>query len=1005
MYELYKAAYAQHSLNYGEHTAIFYLVGKFYEMYDWIDPVSGQTQTSMTKLVDILGIQMSVRKKDGPNGADGLFAGVPEQSLHKYATLLTRQSWAVVIYDQVKDAKGSVKERKVSRILTPGTHVEAVNQDACYIGGIWLEEAPWGSSTYSAPTFGLAAVDLTTGRIHVYEGEARGKRSSWCADDAIHFFQVYSPKECSIWWKGDQVGCPSLESLRRQFGLQCRTFLESGTKDAQGGFEVALVREDFLRQIIQIQTLLPIREALGISQNPRTERVLCATLHRMEELFPSGTQKFYSPVRWSPDSSLFLGNQALVQLNMITPQMNDSVLGLFLGTQTAFGRRAMRSRLLYPKADYKDLENSYMQIATFDNLNSAKLSELQQHLKQIGDLPRIHRRLINGDINSGDILALDQAYVRAKQIAETLSNSLLAYSLSKIQKVHLALCEVFSVEKALTASETSFCFKQGRAHEVDVVEGELEDLATSMKNIVKEICSWIGLGSDALRLDFKETLSPTIVGQKAPMIALKRSLEAKAHPFEKMSLTIKKTSSHLEVGKIATIWDKIQKKKNDLQDLVKKALITLCDELATSCLNDYDELETWLGLVDVSYTLWKCAKDYGFTKPTLIENMKDSCVHIEGLRHPLIEQRNGRLEYVKHEVNLDNENSGWLVYGMNASGKSSLMKSVGIAVILAQAGCYVPASSFKFVPFKSLFTRILNTDNLWAGLSSFAVEMTELREILGRADVNTLVLGDELCSGTESISATALVGASLSYLHKSGAKYIFATHFHGLLTIPSVVALTRMKVWHLKVRYDPLEDVLIYERTLTPGPGSSLYGLEVARAMNLPEEIMKTALEIRRTLLGTASVINAPLSEWNSNIQRHVCEICKHNIVNDLEVHHIQQRAHTLDGKNKDGTGQNDLHNLIVVCSKCHDNIHASVVSVGPLVQTSHGPKRSIQMSTSSSEKSLVKAKWSSEQIDIIENYLRSYPAATPKRTIFDLEQKGIKITIAALKGFRKGAL
>lgn len=1004
MYEEYKAAYVQHSGIYGEHTAIFYLVGKFYEMYDWINPDTGLTGTSMAKLVDILGIQMSVRKGDGPNGADGFFAGVPEQSLHKYAALLTRQSWAVVIYDQVKDAKGAVKERKVSRILTPGTHVEAVGQDSCYIGGVWLDMGAWGSNKNDPPNFGLAAVDLTTGRIHTYEGVARGRQSSWCVDDAVHFFQVYSPRECTIWWKGDQLTCPSLETLRRQFGLQCKTFLQQGSKEAQGGFETPLIREEFLSRAIQIQTLLPIRDSLGISKSPYTERILCATLQRLEELFPSGAQKFHTPSRWSPSSSLFLGNQALVQLNMITSQEEDSVLGLFLGTQTPVGRRAMRARLLYPKTSRKDLETCYSQIAVFDALPSSSI--LQQHLKQTGDLPRIHRRLVNGDINSADILVLDQTYVRAKQIAHTLTNTELAYKGTDILQIHNALTNIFSVEKALKSSDTAFCFQPGKAPPVDAIEAELEALSNKLKSILKTISEWIGLGSDALRLDFKETLSPTIIGPKASMIALKRCLDAKIHPFEKMVLVVKKASSHLEVGEIANIWFTIQRKKLDLQDAIKKALIPVCDELSETCLTSWDELETWLGLVDVSYTLWKCAKTYGFVKPTIIEETSTengSSLSIEGLRHPLIERRGSKEEYVKHQVDLNASSTGWLVYGMNASGKSSLMKAVGIAVILAQAGSYVPATSFRFVPFLSMFTRILNTDNLWAGLSSFAVEMTELREILGRANSNTLVLGDELCSGTESISATALVGASLSYLHKLNAKFIFATHFHGLLTIPSVAALANMKVWHLKVRYDPVGDILVYERTLTPGPGSSLYGLEVAKAMNLPDEILTDALAIRRTLLGTATILTAPKSEWNKNIQRRACEICSADIVNDLEVHHIQERANSIDGRNKDGTHQNDLRNLIVVCSKCHDSIHAANISVGPLQQTSEGLKRSIVKSGSSStmsEKGI--SKWSDSDRTTIETYLKCFPLVNVKRAIFDLEQKGINISAAALKTFRK---
>ena len=125
MYEEYGKAYRLHASKYGPDTAIFYQVGKFYEMYDWLDATTAVPQTSMQRAVEILGIQLSPKKGDGPGGTDGLFAGIPEQSLHKYATLLTKVGWTLVVYDQVKDSKGAVATRAVSRILSPGTHIES----------------------------------------------------------------------------------------------------------------------------------------------------------------------------------------------------------------------------------------------------------------------------------------------------------------------------------------------------------------------------------------------------------------------------------------------------------------------------------------------------------------------------------------------------------------------------------------------------------------------------------------------------------------------------------------------------------------------------------------------------------------------------------------------------------------------------------------------------------------------------------------------------------------
>ena len=145
---------------------------------------------------------------------------------------------------------------------------------------------------------------------------------------------------------------------------------------------------------------------------------------------------------------------------------------------------------------------------------------------------------------------------------------------------------------------------------------------------------------------------------------------------------------------------------------------------------------------------------------------------------------------------------GTLLYGTNAVGKTSLIKSIGIAIIMAQSGLYVPCTSLKFVPYNAIYTRILGNDNMFKGLSTFEVEMTELRTILKMSDKNSLILGDELCSGTESDSALSIFTAGLEQLHNTGATHLFATHFHEIQQYDEIAALKRLCMKHMAVRYD-----------------------------------------------------------------------------------------------------------------------------------------------------------------------------------------------------------
>jgi DNA mismatch repair ATPase MutS len=187
-------------------------------------------------------------------------------------------------------------------------------------------------------------------------------------------------------------------------------------------------------------------------------------------------------------------------------------------------------------------------------------------------------------------------------------------------------------------------------------------------------------------------------------------------------------------------------------------------------------------------------------------------VDAKKLRHCLIEQFQTNEIYVTNDIILgDNKTDGMLLYGTNAVGKTSFIRALGIAVILAQAGLYVPCSEFNFKPYKYIFTRIIGNDNIFKGLSTFAVEMSELRTILRLMNENSLVLGDELCSGTETMSAISIFIAGIQQLHRCGSSFIFATHLHEIVYFEEITSLSKLVQKHMAVVYDKENDALVYE--------------------------------------------------------------------------------------------------------------------------------------------------------------------------------------------------
>lgn len=299
-------------------------------------------------------------------------------------------------------------------------------------------------------------------------------------------------------------------------------------------------------------------------------------------------------------------------------------------------------------------------------------------------------------------------------------------------------------------------------------------------------------------------------------------------------------------------------------------------------------------------------------------------VHAESMRHPLIEVIQTQEVYIANDIHLGMKGSesteGILLFGTNAVGKSSLIKAVGMNVILAQAGFFVPCESFVYYPFQKIFTRILGNDNLFKGLSTFAVEMSELNTILRYSDENSLVLGDELCSGTEMGSAISIFVAGLLELEKNRVKYMFATHLHEITDMSLVKRMEHMRLKHLSVHYDRENDMLVYDRKLQDGAGSNLYGLEVCKALHLPSSFLEMANQIRiERYPESKGISKRKTSRYNKGKIKFNCELCHKE---SDEVHHLQQQKFA-DKEGFIGSIHKDHQaNLINVCHECHDELH-----------------------------------------------------------------------------------
>jgi DNA mismatch repair protein MutS len=395
--------------------------------------------------------------------------------------------------------------------------------------------------------------------------------------------------------------------------------------------------------------------------------------------------------------------------------------------------------------------------------------------------------------------------------------------------------------------------------------------------------------------------------------------------YNKQSLSKKSITN----SQINTLCKNVGLIKVNLIDTVLKVYQTIVKKI-----QDYhshiDSISNFITYVDIVYCKAFIASKYNYCKPEIVSEGSDkSFVKATDLRHCLIEKIQQNELYVANDITLGlNNKDGILLYGTNAVGKTSFIRALGISVIMAQAGLFVPASSYQFSPYKYIFTRILGNDNLFKGLSTFAVEMSELRTILRLANKNSMVLGDELCSGTESISAVSIFVSGVQKLASVSCSFIFATHLHEIINYDEITSLHNVGLNHMSVIYNKENDCLVYDRKLKDGPGNNMYGLEVCKSLNLPQDFLDNAHHIRMKYHPElSSILQHKSSHYNAkHIVGGICENCKINVA--VDVHHLifQNEADKNGTINKKGLtfSKNVKANLMNLCEKCHNSIHKS---------------------------------------------------------------------------------
>ncbi len=976
---------------YGENTILLMQVGAFFEVYG-INDKKSQTITG-SKIQDFSQIcELNIVDKNTCIGESGIMmAGFKDIQIERYIKKIQDAGFTAVVYAQDENVKNTT--RSLAGIFSPGTYFHnetrnLTNSTSC----IWIdfiENKLIMKGKYVV--VGISNIDIYTGKTTIFQFKEIYVNNPTTYDELERFISIYNPSEAII--ISNLPGENELDSVISYAGIACNLIhkinlnnIDLLTKSKASNVKNC-EKQSYQREILSKFYNFDNFDIFiqNFNDNNIATQSLCYLLDFIYQHNPQLVNKITEPVFESTTKRLTMANHSLKQLNIINDgnvkaTKYSCVSQMLNNCLTPMGKRKFLYNMLNPICDEETLNREYnITEYILNNFNYFDV-EFKNKLNQIKDLSKYERQMFLKKISPKSFTIL---YNNLKSILDTFdfiqndvtiveylksmdSNILnignkcksLINFLEENINIELAkdidACQQFEINFINPAVDAEL---DKKSEILKYSESALETIRSYLSNLIENNEKKSSKTSEFVKIHETEKNNYSLVStsrrckilqdalpstQKteklylSPTSIVEFKVSKSQFSYEKQS----SSNNYITDVQINTICKNISSTKISMKDQITLVYNRIIEQFG-SFQKEIERISNFITMIDIIYTKASIAKMYNYCKPTIVESNK-SFVNIKGLRHCLIEQFNLNELYVTNDISLgDGETDGILLFGTNAVGKTTIIRALGISVILAQSGLYVPCSEFRFKPYKSIFTRIIGNDNIFKGLSTFEVEMSELRTILRLMDENSLVLGDELCSGTETISAISIFVAGIQRLYHAKSSFIFATHLHEIVDYEEIADMTTVRLKHMEVVYNKERDMLIYNRKLKDGSGANVYGLEVCKSLNLPTDFLEAANQIRlKYNTDGKSMLLLKQSRYNANKIVSLCEKCGKNA--GTEVHHLQHQADANEAGIIAGSDsvfhKNSLANLMTLCEKCHDEIHKTGAKQKK-VRTSKGQK------------------------------------------------------------------
>lgn len=760
-----------------EDIILFFRLGDFYEMF-FEDAINVSRELELTLTGKNAGLEEKIP-----------MCGIPHHAANIYIEKLIERGYKVGICEQLEDPKNTkgIVKRDIIQVISKGTVMNGESLDEKennYIGNI----------VDFHHAYGISYADISTGEIYVFLMEHNISK-------VVSEIVSLNIKEVIVTSKVDHN---ITMMLKNQFKLTV-----SVNDDIETRKEYEYVYEDLgdMRYIETIKHLLTY-----ITETQKRE------LSHLQKAILRETKNY---LKMDVHTKRNLELTETLRLK----QRNYSLIWLLDKTKTAMGSRRLKSFIENPLVDAVEINKRYdmVEILLEDFITK---EELQNDLFEVYDLERLSGRIAFGSANARDLIQLKNSLKVLPHIKELLEHLHFYKSMETLSDLYTLLEESIYENPPVSVKE-GYLIKEGYNSELD----ELKSLRKGGKDFVAkfETEERERTGIKTLKVGYNRVFGYYIEVSKGQTHLVKEE-----YGYER-----KQTLSNCERYISPILKEKEALILNSEEKIVELEYELFCSirEHIKEYIPRLQEIAKVLSEIDVLQSFATVTEENNYVRPTI---SNDRTLEIINDRHPVVEKVIDG-EFVPNDILMDKNTNILLITGPNMAGKSTYMRQVAITVIMAQMGCFVPASKATLPIFDHIFTRIGASDDLVSGESTFMVEMMEANYAISSATENSLILFDELGRGTATFDGMALAQAIIEYIHDEiGAKTFFSTHYHELTDLED----TLMGVKNIHVSALEENGNIIFLHKIKPGSVDKSYGIHVAKLANMPDKLIKRADQI-----------------------------------------------------------------------------------------------------------------------------------------------------------------